>query len=80
MAAAAGEISVEVVGGEIVVAKLGGKITVLKRALEDRLTAAYGVTPLIQPRFSTRTGMDFAAGTWLPSAWCHRGSRGLHSG
>ena len=48
MAAAAGEISVEVVGGEIVVTKLGGKITVLKRALEDRLTAAYGVTPLIQ--------------------------------
>jgi hypothetical protein len=39
-----------------------------------------GVGPLIQPRFWTRTGMDFAAGTWLPSAWCHSGSRELHSG
>ena len=36
--------------------------------------------PLIQPRLWTRTGMDFAAGTWLPSAWCHSGSSGLHSG
>jgi len=28
----------------------------------------------------TRTGIDFAAGTLLPSAWCQSGSSGLHSG
>ena len=28
----------------------------------------------------TRTGIDFAAGTLLPSAWCQSGNKGLHSG
>jgi len=29
---------------------------------------------------SIRTGIDFAAGTLLPSAWCQSGISGLHSG
>ena len=33
-----------------------------------------------QARLAMRTGIDFAAGTLLPSAKCQRGSSGLHSG
>ena len=29
---------------------------------------------------TTLTGTDFAAGTWLSSAWCDNGISGLHSG
>ena len=51
-----------------------------KSSLEAGVLVAQRCTLLVHPRLCTLTGMDFAAGTLLPSAWCHSGSNGLHSG
>lgn len=42
--------------------------------------APHGAPPTRSFHFSSRIGIDFAAGTKLAFAWCHSGMSGLHSG
>ena len=51
------------------------------RAFSSALRSRRAGAPALGTREACRrTGMAFAAGTKLLSAWCHRGMSGLHSG